>query len=220
MNIILIGPPGSGKGTQAKILEEKRGMVQLSTGDMLRAAVARDTEYGRKAKAAMDRGDLASDDIVVAIIAERLAEPDVKNGFVLDGFPRNRAQAEALDEMLAGKNLSLGAVVEMKVDAETLIERLVGRYVCAMCGKGYHDKFEKPKQAGVCDNCGSRQFIRRPDDREATVRDRLSVYAGQTEPLVAYYRTRGVLRTVDAMAPIPEVARQIGRALNGPPDPG
>jgi adenylate kinase len=215
MNIILLGPPGSGKGTQAKILEEKRGMIQLSTGDMLRAAVARGTEYGRKAKAAMDRGDLASDDIVVAIIAERLSEPDLKNGFVLDGFPRNRTQAEALDEMLDGKDLRLSAVVEMKVDNEALIERITGRYVCAKCGKGYHDKFDKPKKAGVCDSCGSCEFIRRADDGEKTVRDRLSVYARQTAPLVAYYRARGVLRSVDAMAAIPEVTRQIGRALNG-----
>ncbi|MDP9137599.1 MAG: adenylate kinase, partial [Pseudomonadota bacterium] len=214
MNIILLGPPGSGKGTQAKILEEERGMIQLSTGDMLRAAVARDTENGRKAKAAMDRGDLAADEIVVAIIAERLTEPDLRNGFVLDGFPRNRAQAEALDEMLARKGLSLGAVVEMKVDDEALIERITGRYVCGQCGKGYHDKFEKPRKAGVCDNCGSREFIRRSDDREPTVRERLAVYSNQTAPLVAYYRSRGVLRSIDAMADIPEVTRQIGRALN------
>jgi adenylate kinase len=190
-------------------------MIQLSTGDMLRAAVARGTEYGRKAKAAMDRGDLASDDIVVAIIAERLSEPDLKNGFVLDGFPRNRAQAEALDEMLAGKDLRLSAVVEMKVDNEALIERITGRYVCAKCGKGYHDKFDKPETAGICDSCGSCEFIRRADDGEKTVRDRLSVYARQTAPLVAYYRARGVLRSVNAMAAIPEVARQIGRALHG-----
>ena len=215
MNIILLGPPGSGKGTQAKILEEERGMIQLSTGDMLRTAVARDTEYGRKAKAAMDRGDLASDEIVVAIIADRLTEPDLRNGFVLDGFPRNRAQAEALDEMLAGKDMKLGAVVEMKVDDGALIERITGRYVCAECGKGYHDKFDKPKKAGVCDNCGSLDFIRRADDEEKTVRDRLAVYADQTAPLVIYYRARGVLRSVDAMAPIPEVSRRIGKALNG-----
>jgi adenylate kinase len=215
MNIILLGPPGSGKGTQAKILERQRGMVQLSTGDMLRAAVARGSEHGRKAKAAMDRGDLASDEIVVAIIADRLAEPDVRNGFILDGFPRNRAQAEALDRMLAGKDMRLRAVVEMKVDNEVLIERLSGRYVCARCGKGYHDKFEKPRQAGVCDNCGSRDFIRRADDEEKTVRDRLRVYEHQTSPLIDYYRKQGVLSSVDAMAPIPEVARRIGSALNG-----
>jgi adenylate kinase len=215
MNIILLGPPGSGKGTQAKILEEERGMVQLSTGDMLRAAVARGSEYGRKAKAAMDRGDLASDDIVVAIVADRLGDPDVSNGFILDGFPRNAAQAEALDDMLAGKGLRLNAVVEMKVDDEALIERITGRYVCAMCGKAYHDKFDKPKKPGICDRCGSCEFVRRDDDSEKTVRDRLAVYARQTAPLVAYYRHRGVLRSVDAMAAIPEVSRQIRRALNG-----
>jgi adenylate kinase len=215
MNIILLGPPGSGKGTQAKILEEERGMVQLSTGDMLRAAVARGSEHGRKAKAAMDRGDLASDDIVVAIVADRLGDPDVSNGFILDGFPRNAAQAEALDDMLAGKGLRLNAVVEMKVDDEALIERITGRYVCAMCGKAYHDKFDKPKKSGICDRCGSCEFVRRDDDSEKTVRDRLAVYARQTAPLVAYYRHRGVLRSVDAMAAIPEVSRQIRRALNG-----
>ncbi len=215
MNIILLGPPGSGKGTQSKILEEKRGMLQLSTGEMLRAAVAQGSVHGKQAKAAMERGELASDDIVVAIVAERLSQPDLKNGFILDGFPRNKVQAAALDELLARKNLCIDAVVEMKVDDDALIERLSGRYVCATCGKGYHDKFEKPKRAGVCDNCGSSKFIRRTDDGEQTVRDRLSVYGNQTAPLVSYYRARGVLRSVDAMAPIPEVARQIGKALNG-----
>ncbi len=215
MNIILLGPPGSGKGTQAKILEDQRGMLQLSTGEMLRAAVAQGSEHGKQAKAAMERGELAADDIVVAIVAERLSQPDLKNGFILDGFPRNQVQAKALDELLARKKLRIDAVVEMKVDNEALIERLSGRYVCARCGKGYHDRFEKPKQAGVCDNCGSREFLRRTDDGAQTVRDRLSVYGSQTAPLVSYYRARGVLRSVNAMAPIPEVARQIGRALNG-----
>ena len=194
MNIILLGPPGAGKGTQAKRLEERRGLVQLSTGDMLRAAVGAGTPYGLKAKAAMERGDLVSDDIVVAIIAERLDEPDVKHGFILDGFPRNTAQAEALDHMLAGKKLTLDAVIEIDVDDEALVERITGRYTCATCGKGYHDRFEKPKTAGVCDSCGGAGFTRRADDNEETVRSRLGVYHRQTALLTAYYGGKGKLK--------------------------
>jgi len=215
MNIILLGPPGAGKGTQAKILEERHGLKQLSTGDMLRAAAAEGTELGRRAKSVMDRGDLVSDDIVVAIIAERLDQPDVSKGFILDGFPRNTAQAEALDRMFASKKLKLDRVIEIKVDDEELIKRIAGRYTCAKCGKGYHDQFAPTLKAGICDNCGSKDFIRRPDDNEKTVRERLKVYNNQTAPLISHYRRKGALKTVDGMAAIKEVARQIERSLNG-----
>ena len=214
MNLILLGPPGAGKGTQAKLIEERHGMKQLSTGEMLRAAVAAGTETGRKAKAIMDRGELVPDEVVVGIIADRLGQPDVTKGFILDGFPRNTAQAEALDKMLTGKGLKLHAVIEMKVDDEALVERITGRYTCSSCGKGYHDRFEKPKAANVCDACGGTEFTRRADDNEKTVRDRLSVYNKQTAPLVSYYGGRGTLKTIDGMADIAEVTRQIETVLN------
>jgi adenylate kinase len=213
VNLILLGPPGAGKGTQAKLLEEKRELKQLSTGDMLRGAVAAGTEMGKKAKAVMDRGDLVSDDIVVSIIAERLDKPDVKKGFILDGFPRNQAQAEALDRMLTDKGLKLDAVIVMKVDDEELVKRIAGRYTCAKCGKGYHDIFEKPKKPGVCDICGSTEFVRRADDNEKTVRDRLQIYNKQTAPLVDYYGRTGVLHEVNGMADIAVVTRQIEDVL-------
>ena len=214
MNIILLGPPGAGKGTQAKNIEDRRGMKQLSTGEMLRAAVAAGTDTGKRAKAVMHRGELVSDDIVVSIIADRLDHPDVKKGFILDGFPRNTAQAEALDKMLASKGLKLDAVVEMKVQDEALVERITGRFTCAKCGKGYHDRFEKPKVAGVCDNCGGTEFTRRADDNEKTVRDRLGIYNKQTAPLVTYYGAMGNLKTIDGMADIAQVTRQIEEVLD------
>jgi adenylate kinase len=213
VNLILLGPPGAGKGTQAKLLEDKKGYKQLSTGDMLRSAIAAGTDMGKKAKVVMDRGDLVSDDIVVSIIAERLDKPDVKKGFILDGFPRNQAQAEALDRMLDDKGLKLDAVIEMKVDDEALVKRLAGRYTCAKCGKGYHDEFEKPKKPGVCDVCGSTEFVRRADDNAKTVRDRLQIYNKQTAPLVDYYGRTGVLHKVNGMADIHVVTRLIEDVL-------
>jgi adenylate kinase len=215
VNIILLGPPGAGKGTQAKILEDKRGMKQLSTGDMLRAAVAAGTEYGLKAKAIMDRGDLVSDDVIVAIVSERMDKPDVAKGVVFDGFPRTPAQAAALDTMLATRRQNLAAVIEMKVDDEALVERISGRFTCAKCGQGYHERFSRPKKDGVCDSCGGTEFTRRADDNEKTVRDRLTVYNKQTAPLVAYYRDKGNLHVVDGMADIHEVTRQIAGVLDG-----
>jgi adenylate kinase len=214
VKIVLLGPPGAGKGTQAKRLEEARGLVQLSTGDMLRAAVARQTEYGKRAKAVMERGGLVSDDIVVAIIAERLDQPDLKRGFVLDGFPRNVAQAEALDKMLQAKGMKLDSAIEMKVDDEALVERISGRFACAKCGKSYHDRFDPPKTPSVCDACGSTEFVRRADDTEATVRSRLEVYNRQTAPLVEYYAAQGKLKTVNGMASMDEVTQQIEEVLD------
>lgn len=215
MNIILLGPPGAGKGTQAKILEDKHGLKQLSTGDLLRAAVAQKTELGQRAKAVMDKGQLVSDDIVVGIIAERLSEGDVARGFILDGFPRNTTQAEALDRLLKSKHMKLDKVIEIRVRDEELIKRIARRYSCAKCGASYHDTLAPTRKAGVCDACGSSEFVRRPDDNENTVRDRLRVYNSQTAPLVDYYSRKGVLQAVDGMAGIDEVSRQIERSLHG-----
>ena len=216
MNIILFGPPGAGKGTQAKRLEKSRGLIQLSTGDMLRAAVAAGTEYGKKAKEVMEKGELVSDEIVINIISDRLDEDDVKNapGVIFDGFPRTVAQAEELDKMLASKGMKLDAVVVLDVDDEALVERITGRYTCAKCGKGYHDKFEKPKVEGVCDECGSTEFTRRADDNEETVRSRLAAYHAQTSPLIAYYEKAGIVKKVDGMAAIDDVTKQIEEVLD------
>jgi adenylate kinase len=214
VNLILLGPPGAGKGTQAKILEEKRGLKQLSTGDMLRAAISAGTDVGLKAKAIMDRGDLVSDDVIVSIVSERMDKPDITKGVVFDGFPRTPAQADALGKMLAGKGQKLDAVIEMKADDEALVKRISGRYTCAKCGQGYHDEFAKPKKAGVCDVCEGTEFVRRADDNEKTVRDRLNVYNKNTAPLVAYYGSKGDLHVVDGMADIGEVTSQIGRVLD------
>lgn len=215
MNLLLVGAPGSGKGTQAKRIEEKYGLVQLSTGDMLRAAAKAGSEIGLKAKSVMDTGALVPDDIVIAIIAERIDRPDCVRGFILDGFPRTTAQAIALDRMLERKHLVLDHVIELKVDEAALTKRLVGRYTCVKCGTGYHDEFKKPRVPGVCDVCGSTVFTRRADDNPATVASRLAAYRAQTAPILPYYRNKGILKQVDGMAPIEEVTRQVEAILDG-----
>ncbi|HJM91018.1 MAG: adenylate kinase [Alphaproteobacteria bacterium] len=214
MRMILLGPPGSGKGTQAQRLMDSYGIVQLSTGDMLRAAVAAGTGVGQGARTAMEVGGLVSDDIVVGIISDRVDEADCMNGFILDGFPRTLAQAEALEIMLTEKSLRLDAVAEMRVDDGLLIDRITGRYTCANCGAGYHDRNLQPKVAGICDNCGRTEFDRRADDNAETVISRLKAYHEQTAPLLPFYRGKGILKTVDGMADIDEVTRQI-KALLG-----
>jgi adenylate kinase len=213
MNLILLGPPGAGKGTQAKRLETGRGLVQLSTGDMLRQAVASGSALGQQAKKVMEAGQLMPDEIIIAMIAERIAAPDARKGFVLDGFPRTEAQAEALDKMLASRGSRLDAVIELAVDEAALIERISGRYTCAKCGAGYHDKFQVPKVPGVCDRCGSTEFVRRKDDNPETLRARLEAYRAQTAPIVPYYRRKGVLKEVDGMAAPDQVTRQIEAIL-------
>ena len=213
MNLILLGPPGAGKGTQARRLEDGRGLVQLSTGDMLRAMVKEGGPLGQQAQEIMSAGKLMPDELMVEIIGERISKPDVANGFILDGFPRTVAQAEALDKMLAEKGLKLDHVIEMKVVDDVLVERITGRYTCAKCGKGYHDSFEKPAAEGVCDSCGGTEFKRRADDNADTVKTRLAQYHEQTAPILPYYSSRGVLKTVDGMAEIDEVTEQIGKVL-------
>lgn len=215
MNLILLGPPGAGKGTQARMLAESHGLVQLSTGDMLRAAVAAGTEIGIQAKETMERGELVSDDIVIGIISERIDDPDCADGFLLDGFPRTLAQAEALDEILTQKNKKLDAVIEIRVDDERLVGRIAGRFTCAKCGEGYHDTFRRPVTDGICDKCGGSEFSRRKDDNEETVRSRLQAYHAQTVPLIGYYGESGKLKSVDGMLDIESVNRQIEEALAG-----
>ena len=215
MNIILLGPPGAGKGTQAQRLQAERGMVQLSTGDMLRAAVASGSELGKKAKGIMERGELVPDSLMVGLIQDRIAQPDAAKGFILDGFPRTEAQAKALDDMLGKTGKKLDRVVEMEVDEKALTERIVGRFTCATCGTGYHEKFKRPKVEGVCDVCGSREFTRRKDDNAETMKTRMAAYRAQTAPLLPYYGAKGVLRKVDGMAAMDEVYRQISGVLSG-----
>jgi adenylate kinase len=215
MNVILLGPPGAGKGTQAKELASRRGLAQLSTGELLRAAVQAGTEVGRRAKAVMDAGNLVPDDVVIKIISDRIDQPDCRAGVILDGFPRNLQQAAALDKLLQDKGRKLNAVVELKVDDEKLVERIAGRFTCAKCGEGYHDRFKQPKVAGVCDVCGSTEFTRRRDDNAKTVTRRLMVYYRETSPLTGYYFCKGNLWSVDGMGSIEEVGRAIDGVLNG-----
>lgn len=209
MKLVLLGPPGAGKGTQAERIERRYELAHLSTGEMLRAAVAAGTAVGRQAKAIMDAGKLVSDEVINALVAERTLEPDCANGFVLDGYPRTTAQAEALDALLAERGTSLDAVIEFEVDDGALVERIAGRFACAKCGAGYHDRFHPTKVAGVCDVCGSTEFVRRKDDNAETVRTRLEAYHQQTAPLLPYYRERGLLLAVDGMAEIDRVTDDV-----------
>jgi len=213
MNLILLGPPGAGKGTQAEFLQSKLSIPKLSTGDMLRAAVKAGTEIGKQADAVMKAGQLVSDDIMIRLISYRISQEDCENGFILDGFPRTIAQAEALDQMLADINKPLSFVIELTVNDEVLIERIAGRFSCAKCGTGYHDIFKPTAQAGICDICGSSDFSRRKDDTRETVASRLAAYHSQTAPLLPYYEAKGILKSVDGMADIDEVTLEINQII-------
>ncbi len=214
MNVILLGPPGAGKGTQARHLEMTRRMVQLSTGDMLRHAAASGTEMGDQIKALMSSGKFVPDEIMVGMISARIDQPDCVHGFILDGFPRNVAQAEALDHMLARRHQPLSAVIEIHVDEAKLTERVVGRYTCAKCGEGYHDRFKVPAAAGVCDLCGSTDFTRRADDNAEVLASRFADYRNKTSPLLPYYQEKGIFHSVDGMADIDQVSAAIDAILS------
>lgn len=212
--LILLGPPGAGKGTQARMLEEQFGLVQLSTGDLLRAAVAAGTPAGKAAQEIMAAGGLVSDEIVLDVLRDRMAEPDTAKGVILDGFPRTPGQAEALDALLAGQGMKINAAISIEVDDAAMVKRVSGRFTCGSCGEGYHDEFKQPAQQGVCDKCGGTEFKRRADDNAETVGARLSAYHASTAPLIAYYEDRGVLQSVDGMGPIDAIAAALAKIVS------
>jgi adenylate kinase len=209
MKLILMGPPGAGKGTQAQRLEKSCKIIQLSTGDMLRSEVASGSDLGKQAKEIMEAGGLVSDDLIIAMISSRIGQDDCRNGFILDGFPRTTPQAEALDVMLTDKGIQIDHVIEIEVDDVAMVARITGRYTCAGCGAGYHDEFQKPETDGVCDQCGGTEFTRRADDNAQTVRSRLEAYHEQTAPILAYYKEKGLVKGVDGMAAIDDVTQQL-----------